>query len=366
MRKLKFSTVFVVLLFAFAAGARAADAPASGAVIDIVERHSRVLEFDFEVETVAITDPEMADVILVTPKQVLVHGKLVGSTSLIVWDKQQAHYDYTLNVVTSKSKEQIMLRVRVAETNRDALNELGIDWLIKDSSKRIVDGDKTIGSFAGSVQTPDDPLRLGEGVSGLIQYVGKEEEITSIVHALDQDGDLRLLAKPDLVCLNGEKASFLVGGEIPIPVSQSTTGGSTFFTIEWKEFGVRLRFVPTVLGKGALRLEVEPEVSSLDYANAVTFSGFNIPAIRTRKASTTVELKDDETFVIGGLLTTTETELVSKIPLLGSIPLLGAFFSNTTSSSAETELLILVSPKIVEPLAASEIPELPWTPGEGE
>jgi pilus assembly protein CpaC len=159
---------------------------------------------------------------------------------------------------------------------------------------------------------------------------------------------------------NGEKASFLVGGEIPIPVSQSVSAGTAFFTIEWKEFGVRLGFTPTVMDDGLVRLAVNPEVSSLDYANAVTFSGFNIPAIRTRKASTTVELKDDETFVIGGLLNSTETELVSKIPLLGSIPLLGAFFRNTSSSTSETELMILISPKIVQPLQASEIPELPW------
>ncbi len=360
MRKAMIRTAFVVLLIAGWAGLPGAETPAPGGIIDVLERHSRVLEFDFDVETVSITDPEMADVLLVTPRQLLVHGKLVGSTSLIVWDRRQAHYDYTLKIISARTKEQVQLRVRVVETNRDAFNELGIDWLIKDRSDRVVEGDKTIAGYGGSVQSPSDPLRLGEGVSGLIQYVGKEEEISSIVRALDQDGGLRLLAKPDLICLNGEKASFLVGGEIPIPVSQTVTAGSAFFTIEWKEFGVRLRFTPTVVGESLVRLEVEPEVSSLDYANAITLGGFNIPAIRTRKASTTVELRSDETFIIGGLLTATETELVSKIPLLGSIPLLGAFFRNSTSSRTETELMILISPKIVEPLAPTELPELPW------
>ncbi|MFH1680597.1 MAG: pilus assembly protein N-terminal domain-containing protein [Candidatus Eisenbacteria bacterium] len=364
MRKPKFWTAFLVLLIAGAAARVGAETPAPGSIIEVLERHSRVLEFDFDVETISITDPDMADVLLVTPRQLLVHGKIVGSSSLIVWDMRERHYDYTLKIISAKTKEQIQLRVRVVEANRDALNELGIDWLIKDFSDRVVEGDKTIAGYAGSVQTPADPLRLGEGVSGLIQYIGKEEEISSIVHAVDQDGGLRLLAKPDLICLNGETASFLVGGEIPIPVSQSATGGSISLTIEWKEFGVRLRFTPTVVGENLVRLDVQPEVSSLDYANAITFGGFNIPAIRTRKASTTVELHSDETFVIGGLLTATETDLVTKIPLLGSIPLLGVFFSNTTSSSTETELMILISPKIVEPLEAGQIPELPWATGE--
>jgi pilus assembly protein CpaC len=365
MRNLILWTAFVVLVAGGTFSAASAEAPVPGSTIRLLERHSRVLEFDFEIETVAITDPEMADVLIVTPRQLLVHGKLVGGTSLIVWDKRQAHYDYTLEIQSTKTKEQIQLRVRVVEINRDDMNELGIDWFIKDRSNRVVEGDKTIGAFGGSVQTPNDPLLLGEGVSGVVSYVGKEEEIAATVHALDEKGALKLLAKPDLVCMNGEKASFLVGGEIPIPVSQSVSAGTAFFTIEWKEFGVRLGFTPTVMEEGLVRLAVNPEVSSLDYANAVTFSGFNIPAIRTRKASTTVELKDDETFVIGGLMNSTETELVSKIPLLGSIPLLGAFFRNTSSSTSETELMILISPKIVQPLQASEIPELPWA-GERE
>lgn len=344
----------------------AMEAPEPGSILQVVERQSKVIEFDFDVETVSITDPEMADVILVTPRQILVHGKDVGKTSLIVWDEYQSFYDYQLKVISAKTNEQIMLRVRVAEVNRDRLSELGIDWLIFDRSNRVVEGDKTIGGFAGSVQPPNKPLTLGDGVTGLIKYVGREEEITSIIHALQEKGGLNLLAKPDLICLNGEEADFLVGGEIPIPISQSVTSGATFFTIEWKEFGVRLGFTPTVVGEKLVRLVVEPEVSSLDYSNAVTFSGFNIPAIRTRRASTTVELHDGETFVIGGLMTTTETDLESRVPILGSIPLLGMFFSNTSKQIAETELMILISPTIVEPLAAAEIPELPWTPKERE
>ncbi|MFH1277910.1 MAG: pilus assembly protein N-terminal domain-containing protein [Candidatus Eisenbacteria bacterium] len=344
----------------------AMEAPAPGSIIEVVERQSKVVEFDFDVETVSITDPEMADVILVTPRQILVHGKEVGKTSLIVWDAFQAYYDYQLKVISAKTNEQILLRVRVAEVNRDRLSELGIDWLVFDRSDKVVEGDKTIGSFAGSVQPPSDPLSLGEGVTGLVKYVGKEERITSIIHALEEKGGLNLLAKPDLICLNGEEANFLVGGEIPIPISQSVTVGAAFFTIDWKEFGVRLGFTPTVVGENLVRLAVEPEVSSLDYSNAITFSGFNIPAIRTRRAKTTVELHDGETFIIGGLLNTTETELVSRVPILGSIPLLGMLFSNTSKQLSETELMILISPTIVEPIGAGEIPELPWTPKERE
>jgi pilus assembly protein CpaC len=359
MRRIILSTLLALVLILGWSSEATTDSP--GELIEVTEKQSRVLELDFEIETVSITDPEIADVILATPRQILINGQMVGETSLIVWDHFQKYYQYKISVTSARSTEQILIRVRVAEVNRETMKELGIDWLVADQSDFIEDGSvKAAGGYGGSVQSPSLPLSIGEGVSGFLQFIGEEQEFSAIIRAVQEKGGLKLLANPDLVCLNGEEASFLVGGEIPIPIAQTSGVGGTYLTIEWKEFGVRLNFIPTVIESTLVRLNVAPEVSSLDYANAITTAGFNIPAIRSRKANTTVELNSGEVFVIGGLLSATETELVSKIPLLGSIPLLGAFFSNTSHARTETELMIIVSPEIVEPLQASEVPTLPW------
>jgi len=359
MRRIVETTLFLVVLVL--CWSVTADTASSEDVIQVVEKRSRVLEFDFDVETVSITDPEIADVILATPNQILINGQNVGTTTLIVWDPWQNYEMFTLKVVSEKTRDQIMLRVRVAEVNRETMKALGIDWVVTDRSNFIEDGSvKSVGGYGGSVLAPSNPLSLGDGVSGFVNFVGEEQDFSAIVHALQEKGGLKILAKPDLVCLNGEKATFLVGGEIPIPIAQSSTTGGIFFTIEWKEFGVRLNFTPTVVESTLVRLVVAPEVSSLDYSNAITTAGFNIPAIRSRKATTTVELNSEQCFVIGGLLSETETELVSRIPILGSVPILGAFFRNTSKAREETELMIMVSPVIVEPVGPGEIPTLPW------
>jgi pilus assembly protein CpaC len=189
------------------------------------------------------------------------------------------------------------------------------------------------------------------------------------MRALASTGALRVLAEPTVVAASGETASFLSGGEIPVPIASAGTSGGTTVTIEWKEFGIKVNFVPTIVDEGVINLKIAPEASSLDFSNGVQVSGFFIPAIRTRKAETTVELRHEEKLVIGGLIMEEEVDFESKIPILGDIPLLGYLFRGVQKSTTVTELLIVVSPKIVRALAPGTRVPLPTdraTPFEGD
>jgi pilus assembly protein CpaC len=180
-----------------------------------------------------------------------------------------------------------------------------------------------------------------------------------MLKAMETSGVVRVLAEPNVVAASGEEASFLAGGEIPVPIASAGTQGGTTVTIEWKEFGVKVSFIPTIVDSNIINLVVEPEVSSLDYNNGIAISGFDIPAIRARRAFTTVELKNRETLVIGGLLMEEETEVVKRIPLLGHIPVLGFFFSDTQKIKQMNELVIVVSPHIVRALPPGSVVPLP-------
>jgi pilus assembly protein CpaC len=161
------------------------------------------------------------------------------------------------------------------------------------------------------------------------------------------------------VAVNGREASFLAGGEYPYPVAQGSSGGTTAISISFKEYGIRLNFIPTVTPRGTIRLQVAPEVSALDFADAVDISGFDVPAITTRRVKTEVELNDGQSFVLGGLLDNNETETFEKVPFLGDIPILGKFFQSMQRNRTNTELIVIVTPEIVAPIAAgSALPEL--------
>jgi pilus assembly protein CpaC len=164
------------------------------------------------------------------------------------------------------------------------------------------------------------------------------------------------LAEPNLLAMDGKKASFLAGGEFPYPVPQVSAGGTTI-TVVFKEFGVRLNFTPTITNSGNIHMQVEPEVSSLDFANGLQIQGFQIPTLRSRRASTEVELQDGQTFAIAGLIDNTMTENVDKFPILGDIPILGTFFRSKQAQQNRTELLVLVTPHVVQP--SSTPPPLP-------
>jgi pilus assembly protein CpaC len=177
---------------------------------------------------------------------------------------------------------------------------------------------------------------------------------------LETKGVVQVLAEPNVMAINGKQASFLAGGEYPYPVVQGTSsGGAGAVTIEFKEYGVRLNFLPVITPRGTIRLQVAPEVSSLDFSNAIQVSGFNVPAINTRKMRTEIELSDGQSFAISGLIDNRETETFEKVPFLGDIPILGKLFQSMQRTRTNTELLVIVTPEVVSPMqAGTELPKL--------
>jgi pilus assembly protein CpaC len=182
------------------------------------------------------------------------------------------------------------------------------------------------------------------------------------IEALESEGVAQVLAEPNLLAANGHEASFLAGGEYPFPVAQSgTAGGGSTISIQWKEYGVRLNFIPTITPRGTIRLQVSPEVSALDFADAVEVGGSEVPALTFRRVKDEVELGDGQSFVIGGLLNNTETETFQKVPFLGDIPILGKFFQSQSKTRANTELIVIVTPEIVDPIpAGANLPKLKY------
>jgi pilus assembly protein CpaC len=304
------------------------------------------------VKTVSIANTEVADVVVLGPHEILINGKKVGMTTLVVWDEGDRSTSLDLVVRGAFSEQKIELLVQLAEVNQTKAHEYGFDYLFQ--TDRLND-DVTAGLFPGKVAAPQIPLAIFDGqpvenADFALRWIHGMEDISTMVTALKSNGVIRVLAEPNLVAASGERANFLSGGEIPVPVASSgATGGSTV-TIEWKEFGVKVDFLPTIVDEGVINLKIAPEVSSLDFGNGIVLSGFQIPALRTRKATTTVELRNRETLVIGGLLMEEETRFETRIPLLGDIPLLGYLFRSERVAKTTNELLLVVSPRIVRAL----------------
>jgi len=333
-------------------------------LLRVVKGKSIVVSYPEKIQTVSLADEEIADVVSVTPTELVVIGKEVGITSLIVWGESKTHTMYDIKVERNISGQQVVLEVQVAEVNKSALSEYGLDFLMVDQDpSHIKRGDKILGTYAGQVSSPDPESRnlfAQEGITGVIKWLGDKREFSTVIKAMQQKGDLKLLANPQLICLGGEEASFLVGGEVPIPIAQTITGGGApSVTIQWKEYGVKVNFVPTVVDTNLINLKVSPEVSSLDWANMVSFGGYDIPALRTRKADATVELNSEQSVVLGGLLFTEETKTIKRVPILGHIPIINFFFSKRETTKSESELLIIVSPRIISSIAEETIPPLP-------
>jgi pilus assembly protein CpaC len=343
------------------AGSAAAQEPQK---VRILLGRSAVLSVPDSIGTVSIADDKIADVVVATSRQLLLNAKKIGTTSLVVWSKGNRYQTYEVVVHSGTGFNQVVLNVKVAEVNRQRLKEMGFDFFVNALNSRRIEGSGSLGFFGGQVQRPTLPLlanQLGERVTAAVDYISLsgDRKIQAVVRALEEDGTIKTLASPNLVAVNGEKAKFLSGGEIPIPIIQGGGGTNTSVSVMFKEFGVKLDFEPTVIDSGIVNLRVVPEVSQPDYTNAVVISGFAIPSFRTRRVDTVVELRDGQSLVIGGLTNTEVQKQTSGIPLLSSIPVLGALFKNTRESITENELVILVSPRIIRPLEASEVPALP-------
>lgn len=241
--------------------------------------------------------------------------------------------DFVVNNLSVRASQEVILEVRVLEASRSALRDMGISLDIQNNSFQLLTGRGLIGS-----DSPAGLLTLTGGAGNTF--------IEAQIAALENKGLIHTLARPNLVAISGEKASFLAGGEFPYPVPQSGNGNVTTITLEFRQYGVKLDFKPVVQDNGLIRLEVAPEVSQLDPSNSLRVNGFTIPGLITRKTSTTVELRDGASLAIGGLFQRTYQNAVSQVPGLGQIPVLSALFRSSRWQNNETELVIIVTPRL--------------------
>jgi pilus assembly protein CpaC len=277
-----------------------------------------------------------------------------------------------LNFLEISGGQQVMLQVRFAEVSKSATNAMGVNFnyasgafvggsnigQVNPSSRLPAEG--VVGQsppFNGVELNGATPVAPGVTLFGAGQFGNFYFEY--FLNALRQNNLLRVLAEPNLVAMSGQEASFLAGGEYPIPVTQGGGDGGTAITIEYREFGVRLRFVPVVLGDGRIRLKVAPEVSDLDFTTAVRINGFVVPGLTSRKMETSIELGEGQTFAIAGLLNNSVTASKDVTPLLGDLPVVGTLFRSVRYQRKETELVVLVTPRLVAGMNPEQVPPLP-------
>jgi pilus assembly protein CpaC len=373
---------------------------------------SLVITSPSRIKRVSLADPAIAEAIVVSPTQVLVNGKAPGGVSLIIWDESEQSQAFEVSVdidvlsltekihevfprepvVVETSKDvvmlsgkissqavadkilevvkgttpkvtslmevpvsppgEILLEVKFAEVDKTALQQLGINILSLPGAKNI--GTISTQQFSGpQLVTPAQGVNSGIGVSNLLNiFIFRPDiNLAATIQALQENNVLQILAEPNLLTASGKDASFLAGGEFPFPIVQGTTGGGfAGITIQFKEFGVRLNFTPTLLPSGLIHLHVKPEVSALDFTNALTISGFLIPALSTRRVESEMDLRDGQSFAIAGLVDNRDTEQLSKIPFIGDIPVLGKLFTSRSINKTKDELLVMVTPRVVQPL----------------
>jgi pilus assembly protein CpaC len=262
-----------------------------------------------------------------------------------------------VNMLASPAKNtaQVQLQVRVAEVNRSRVSDLGLSYAYQGSNGTGTylnsgQGPSSLGSVVGGA--------MSGSLSSALNLFVMAGNTMSMIRALQTQGALRQLAEPNLIAMDGSQASFLAGGEFPIPIVQGGGSGASSVSIVFKEYGVRLNFKPTIIDEDHIRLELEPEVSTIDFANGVKFDGFLVPALRTRRAKTSVELRDGQSFALAGLLDNTETKSLSKVPVLGDIPVLGSLFRSKSFQKNETELMFIVTAQLVKPVNRDDVPQL--------
>ncbi len=270
-----------------------------------------------------------------------------------------------LQLPGGQESQQVMLQVRFAEVNRRALTQLGVnfftgpngykDWIGRSTTQQFAAPNFDTDNAAGGVS---DKLTFSDFLN--LFLFNTKYNVGAVITALKSTGFFQSLAEPNLIAYNNQEASFLAGGEVPVPVAQGGSAVGTV-TVTYKEFGIRLTFKPTIAGD-VIRLMVKPEVSSLDFGNGVTLAGFRIPALTTRRAETNVELRDGQSFAIAGLLDNVTQDNGAAIPFLSKLPIIGALFKSKSDSTERTELMVLITPRLVRPLDPDEVPPLPTLP----
>ena len=352
---------------AFAAVGNCTALPRLPSVIEIGEGFQQDMQSPVAITRLAVGDPKIADVHANGGSSFLLTGVGPGATSLMVWTACSAQPQQAMVFVQGAATtaltssvpsddptlpSQVQTDIRFVEVSRTKLKEATAS-LIGTRGNFLFGSPGTLPPIDG---VPQPRLPVDNSLFNFSWVGGKT---MAIINALETSGFAYTLARPSLVALNGQSASFLAGGEIPIPVPSS---GSDSVSIEYKEFGIRLTLTPTIIGRDRIALKVAPEVSELDFANAVNIAGTTVPALTIRRTDTSVSLGDGESFVISGLISTTNSSQVNKFPGLGDIPILGAFFKGSQIKREERELLMIVTPHLVQPLAADA--RLPSLPGE--
>ena len=394
--------------------------------VTILLGQGELLQFETDILRVAVAEPKVADAVVVSPREVMVNAKGLGSTSIVVWETGQLPIRYTVRVkpdeesfdlvkksvadslpgsnITltgsgdtvvltgdAKSEEeskraaalasthaknvvnliktpapasgkQILLQVKFAAIDRVALQEIGVNLFSRNPTMLgAVSTQQFPGPRFSQLQDASNTVLNFSDLLNIFLY-RPDLNIGATVKALQTRNLLQILAEPNLITMEGKEASFLAGGQFPFPVLTATsTGGAVapVVSVQFKNFGVELSFTPTITNDGSIHLKVNPSVSALDFANAVTIQGQLIPAISTRTASTEVELKDGESFAIAGLLDNRVIQTLSKIPWLGDIPILGYLFQSRSTKKSQDELLVVVTPKFVRPLTPEEKAKMP-------
>ena len=384
--------------------------------LHVLANQSVLLDSPFDIKRVSIARPETADVMVVSPRQMMIIGKTFGKTTLVYWSREEvaktvevivginldlvredlgkiapgetfevsaagdtlvltgtvgdnvvqtrlvegarAHVKNIVNLLRVKKLEQVLLQVRVSEVDRTMAKELGFNFLFEGNTLRgNLSPSSNFNPFIGDAKEVPG-VAFSDLLNVFVAKPGAFPDFAVFLRALHDKGGLKTLAEPNLVVANGSVGNFLVGGEFPV-VIQTSSGGGTSPTVSYKKFGIILEFQPKISPNGEIFLQVSQEVSELDFANGIILSGFRIPALKSRKAEAGLQLADGQTFVLAGLLDNKVQKQVSKIPLLGDIPILGALFRSTRYQNNETELMVMVTPKIVRPLNKEEIPALP-------
>ncbi len=387
--------------------------------LELTMGKSKVLDLPVAIKRASLANPEVADTVVLSPTQIYLTGKTIGVTNLTLWNesgKMMGMYDVVIAPDVTRLKEnlhktlpeengilvnsdhdhitlsgtasnannlnralsmaeayapkkivnamqvggvqQVMLEVRVAEMSRELIKRLGLNFAVVGEdffAVSVLANLTRLAALAHPIgQTATVASEVTQAIQGAFGFNAAGMSVIGFVDALKEENLLKVLAKPTLMALNGQEAAFLAGGEFPIPVPQAFG----LVTIQFKKFGVGLVFTPNVLNSKHISLNVAPEVSELDFTNALRTQGFVVPAITTRRAATTIELADGQSFAIGGLLRDNVRESIKKVPVLGEIPILGALFRSSSFQKSETELVIIVTPHLVKPLdmAAQTLP----------
>jgi pilus assembly protein CpaC len=398
----------------------------AGQPLHILIGRTAILQTPRRLKRVYVSNPAIIDSFTASPTQIVVTAKAPGISSLILWDEsgqsqtylvssdadianlqQEIHeatpYDdirveveqdrvsltgtafndasaeaafklaslYTKTVVNSVVVRpphipQVKLKVQIIEIDRSKIDELGLNIFSQGKNTSVVQTGQfpsvsTTTSTSTSGTTATAPtLSVSNPLNLLLYNSGLNLGVT--IQDLQNKQVLQILAEPTITTLSGQKASFLSGGEFPFPVVQGSSGGTTSITIQFRSYGVKVEFTPIVNGDGTIQLKVMPEVSALDFTNAVTISGYTIPAIATRRADTQVELRSGQSFAISGLLDHRTTDILSKMPGIGDVPVLGQLFHSKNITHSTVELVVIVTPSIVDPLTDTSVPWQPKLP----